>query len=450
MAMAIGLALVPGLGRAAEPQTLLVSVSSAGEQGIFDSSLAQVSRDGRIVTYLSAAPNLVPGDSDAFDVFVRDLAAGTTSRVSVSSSGGQADGNSDDPAISGDGRFVAFRSAATNLVPDDGNGTDDAFVHDRVTGITSKIPPTIQANGYTNDVDISADGRYVAFASAASNLVPGDTNGVVDAFVFDRVTLSITRASVSSSGGQALGSSQNVAISPNGRYVAFDSVSDELVPGDTNPWQDLFVHDMTTVSTIRVQRPGIQPDAQSLHPSFSGDSRILAFDSWATNLTTVDYLFSDVFLYDLVSGAIEIVSETLTGEHRGGRAPSVSTGGRYVAFQIGYSNPWDIVLHDRLTNTTTLVSASPSGDLANGESGGAVLSSDALTLAWHSHASNLVAGDANGVTDVFARRLGTCRVGVYEHGPLSGPIHDQLEPLVGPLGPPVHRLNCLVVVPIGL
>jgi len=236
--------------------TELASVDSGGNQDDNGSDYPAISADGRYVVFVSAATNLVPGDTNGkADVFVRDRQTGVTERVSVDSSGNEANGPSGfsySPAISADGRYVAFASAATNLVPGDTNDWIDIFVHDRQTGVTERVSVDSsgnQGNGcsckgmFDHTSAISADGRYVAFTSFASNLVPGDTNGGEDVFVHDRQTkvTELVRVSVDSSGNE--GGGWGPAISADGRYVAFASFASNLVPGDTNGTADVFVHD---------------------------------------------------------------------------------------------------------------------------------------------------------------------------------------------------------------
>src|SRR6266550_2391417 len=175
--------------------------------------------------------------------------SGATFRVSVSTGGVQGNGRSFAPAISADGRFVAFSSAASSLVAGDTNGVDDVFVRDRQAGTTTRVslaPGGAEANGGSYSPSISADGRYVAFLSDATNLVAGDTNSVRDVFVFDRQTGTTTRASVSSAGVQADVDSVTPVLSGNGRFVAFDSGADNLAFGDTNDTFDVFVKDRQT------------------------------------------------------------------------------------------------------------------------------------------------------------------------------------------------------------
>src|SRR4051812_9983776 len=181
--------------------------SLGGKEGKNASFSPAISADGRFVAFVSYATNLVPGDTnDVLDVFVHDRRTGRTERVSVSSRGEQGDSDSFRSEISGDGRFVAFASDATNLVASDTSGVRDIFVHDRRTGRTERVSVSSrgeQANGDSDDPTISVDGRFVAFFSSATNLVPGDTNGFNDVFLRDRVKRTTTRVSVSSRGKQA-------------------------------------------------------------------------------------------------------------------------------------------------------------------------------------------------------------------------------------------------------
>ncbi|HMC07628.1 MAG TPA: hypothetical protein VKG89_09585, partial [Solirubrobacterales bacterium] len=227
-----GLALcaisIAWLGFATTPQaraasTERVSVDDAGNQGNADSSDSAVSDDGRFVAYYSAASNLVPGDTNGVDdIFVRDRLTGTTERVSVDAAGNQGNGDSFGPALSADGRFVSFRSQASNLVPGDTNGASDDFVYDRQTGQIERISVDSagnEANGDSFETWMSDDGRYVAFLSFASNLVSGDTNGVSDIFVRDRQAGTTERVSVDSSGTEANGESFYPQISADGRFA---------------------------------------------------------------------------------------------------------------------------------------------------------------------------------------------------------------------------------------
>ena len=219
------------------------------------------------------------------DIFVHDRATRKTTRVSVGPNGAQANGFNHAPSLSRDGRFVAFSSSADNLVPDDSNGTSDIFVHDRKTKKTTRVsvgPNGRQASGAGSFTSvISADGRFVAFWTHAANLVPSDTNRQPDVFVHDRKTKKTTRVSVGPNGRQANSSSFDMVISADGRFVAFASGATNLVSGDTNGFEDVFVHDRATRKTTRVSigPDGTQADGHSGHPSISADGRFVAFHS---------------------------------------------------------------------------------------------------------------------------------------------------------------------------
>ncbi|WP_251036596.1 Ig-like domain-containing protein [Arthrobacter sp. ISL-28] len=413
---------VPAPASAAGPATTRASVASDGTQANGSSGSAEISADGRYVAFESSAPNLVPGDTNnSSDVFVHDRGTGAMERVSVASDGTQANRSfgSSWPAISADGRYVAFVSFADNLVPGDTNGWDDVFVHDRVTGSTERINVAsdgTQANGHSFYPAISGDGRYVAFHSFATSLMPDDTNNDNDdVFVRDRVTGITERVSAASDGTQANRESFGAAISADGRYVAFTSPSDNLVPGDTNDSDDVFVHDRVTGSTKRVSAAsdGTQANSSSSQPAISADGRYVAFVSFASNLVPGDTDFTyDVFVHDRVTGSAERISVASDGtqanSHSGG--PAISADGRYVAFQSDANNVVpgdtnftdDVFVHDRVTESTR-ISVASDGTQANGASGDAAISADGRYVAFTSDASNLVPGDTNATGDVFLR-----------------------------------------------
>jgi Tol biopolymer transport system component len=311
-------------------ETTRVSVSGTGAQGDDVSEPAALSADGRFVAFTSAASNLVPGDTNQCgpkgffrscpDAFVHDRQTGETVRVSVTGAGAQGDGLSIAAGLSADGRHVAFTSTAPNLVPGDTNrcgsipftqawgisgglparatGPDassgpgtcpDAFVHDRLTGATSRISVSSsgrQGDDFSYAGALSADGRHVVFTSQASNLVPGDTNATGDVFVHDRWARRTTRVSVSSTGRQGGRESRGTALSADGRYVAFLSWASNLVPGDVNDAEDAFVHDRRTGRTVQVSvsSRGVPGDDETFEPAMSADGRTVAFASFATNL----------------------------------------------------------------------------------------------------------------------------------------------------------------------
>ena len=351
-----------------------VNVASDGTQGNDHSFSPAISADGRFVAFRSCASNLVLGDTNGVcfpegfagqDIFVHDRVTGTTERVSVASDGTEANDFSSSPAISADGRFVAFPSRASNLFSGDSNGEWDIFVHDRDTGITEHVSVASDGtpgNDWSFSPAISADGRFVAFSSQADNLVPGDSNGQFDTFVHDRVTGTTERVSVASDGMQGNADSGSSTISADGRFVAFLSTAGNLVLGDTNGRDDIFVHDRDTGITERVSvaSDGTQENANSrFSPAISADGRFVAFDSFATNLVPGDTNGrEDIFVHDRVTGTTERVnvhSDGTQANQNGSQEPDISADGRFVAFYSAAKNlvdgdtndAPDIFVHDR-------------------------------------------------------------------------------------------------------
>ena len=309
LAALIFLAMLAAPALAAVGDTSLASVSTGGGVGNDASYSGVITPDGRYVAFNSSASNLVASDGNGYrDIFRRDLTNGTNILVSVDSSGNQGNQYSMNPAISSNGRYVAFISAATNLSGiTDSNVFTDIFVRD-ITGSTTRAVSldttrTGFANGNSFKPTISDDGNLVAYESLASNLVSDDTNGNVDIFVDNGS--SNQRVSISTAGDQGNGISASASISGNGRYVAFSSSSTNLVPNDTNARGDIFVRDMTlgTTTRVSVSSSGIQGDGGSSNPVISADGRYVAFVSSATNLVSGDTNGqTDVFVHDTQTG----------------------------------------------------------------------------------------------------------------------------------------------------
>ncbi len=364
--------------------TVRISVSSGGAQGTQESLAPAISADGRYVAFVSFAANLVSGDTNGHsDVFVRDRRTGTTERVNVSDSGAQANADSFTPSMSADGRYVAFSSFASNLVSGDTNGNLDVFVRDRQLGTTERVSVStggIQGNGNSATLGqaLSADGRYVAFYSDASNLVAGDTNAHTDVFVRDRQAGATDCASLAISGSVGNLDSLGSTISADGRYVVFESRAWNLVTGDTNGFMDVFVRDRQSGTTDRVSvdSAGGQADHDSGDSGMpiSSDGRYVAFASGATNLVAGD------------------------------------TNGTS-----------DVFVRDRQAGTTERVSVATGGAEGAGASGLPItsMSADGRFVAFTSTAANLVASDTNGSMDAFVhdRQSGTTeRVSVSSSG----------------------------------
>ena len=330
------------------PNTTRVSVASNGTQGNHDSGIPAISTDGRFVTFSSAADNLVAGDTNGVpDIFVRDRQTGQTVRVSVASDGTQANNTSYGySSISADGRFVVFPSYANNLVIGDTNGASDIFLHDRQTGQTSRVSIAndgTQGNNASAVASISANGRLVVFISTADNLVPGDTNMWSDIFVHDRQTGQTTRISVASDGSEGNSASYSPSISADGRFVTFTSAANNLVSGDTNMFEDIFVHDRQTGQTTRVSvaSDGTPGDYKSQNSSISANGRFVAFFSEASNLVSDDTnRCGDAFVYDRQTGQttrVSIASDGTQGVSVSGDT-SISADGRFVTFGSAASN----------------------------------------------------------------------------------------------------------------
>ena len=402
-------------------------MASGGTQGNQDSAAPAISADGRFVAFASPASNLVAGDTnDRVDVLVQDRDTKATTRVSVASGGTQGNHDSGAPAISADGRLVAFASQASNLVAGDTNARADVFVHDRDTGATTRVSVAsdgTQGNAGSNNAvgsgtpALSADGRFVAFSSGATNLVAGDTNTWADVFVHDRSTRATTRVSVASDGTQGDGNVGAPALSADGRFVAFESHATNLVAGETNTRADVFVHDRSTGATTRVSVAGnTNYTSYSAAPAISADGRFVAFASPASNLVAGDTNDRvDVFVHDRDTKATTRVNvaRNSTQGNADSFAPAISADGRFVAFASdasnlvgGDTNTWtDVFLHDRSTRTlsTTRVSLASDGTQANQPSDAPAISANGRVVAFDSRASNLVAGDTNAARDVFIR-----------------------------------------------
>jgi Tol biopolymer transport system component len=324
--------------------------------------------------------------------------------------GTQANGDSVGGSISADGRYIAFTSYATNLVSNDTNGQADVFLHDRQTGQTSRVSVAsdgTESDGSSGASTISADGRYIAFVSDASNLISdGSVYGIFDAFVHDRQTGQTSLVSVASDGTRGNNPSYRAAISADGRYIAFDSHASNLVNDDTNNWEDVFVHDQLTGQTSRVS---ITPDGtefttSSYFPSISADGRYVEFTT------------HHVWVHDRQTGQTSQVSVAWNdvGSFSQLLNSSISTNGRFVTIRANDDNPllgdtndyYDIFIFDRQTGQTSLISMAWDGRQSNGDSHGSSLSGDGRYVAFSSRASNLVLGDTNGYQDVFVRDLG--------------------------------------------
>jgi len=452
-------------------QAVLISRSPTAPYGGNGSSGAIISADGKWIMVSSQATNLLPGQTGAAgQIYFYDVTAAALSLATHAPGSPLEGGNARSTAatLSADGRYVSFASQATNLVAGfvDGNGgtNDDMFLYDRVTKLTTLVSrktgtQSESGNGASGGQSVSADGRYVNFASLATDLLPAfdDGNGTnapayigYDRFRFDRITGLVELVSAKPGGSTASGNQQTVyaSMSADGGTIAFTTQSSDIASGiiDVNGVEDVFVRDMTTGDTIVAsQREGMAsatPGGASLWAQQSADGRFITFTSTAANLVAgqVDAPNSqDVFLHDrqtkttvLVSRAYDSAVTAATGEPNGYNSgiPVISADGRYVAFASNAQNlvpgfvdgngpplvgqglysGTDVFLYDRLTGINTLVSHQAGAANVAGNSWSGTfspypnyllsISDDGRYVSYYSYATDLVAGfvDLNGAT----------------------------------------------------
>lgn len=389
--------------------TTRVSVASDGTQGNAMSLHCAISGDGRYVAFESRASNLVPGDTNnCYDIYIHDRQTSQTTRVSMAPDGTQGNSTSAGPAISANGHYVTFSSMASNLVPGDTNGTVDVFVYQRLTSQTTRVSVSsdgVQGNERSSPYSISADGRYVGFCSWADNLVPGDTNGCRDAFVHDRLTGQTTRVSVATDGTEGNAESAGSFLSADGRYVVFQSKAYNLVPGDTNNGcDDIFVHDrLTSTTTLVSATPSGTPSigGDSLFNGMSADGRYVVFCSFSIDLLPATGWTSGMrpLLRDLVTHTTTLLTDEWI------TWPAITPNGRYVFFMSSDPNlvPGDTV---GTADWFRLDISSGAISMANGMLGCTEgFSTDGSCVVFWSDISNLVPGDTNGTYDVFVREF---------------------------------------------
>jgi Tol biopolymer transport system component len=426
---------IPSAAAGTATNNFRVSIAGDGTQGNERSDSAGITPDGRSVAFASNASNLVPGDTNqTTDVFVHDRTTRTTTRMTLSSWGAQINRPAHLPAISADSRFVAFTTSANNLVAGDLGFDSDVFVHDRLTGATTAA--SVNSSGelswctepcvLTNtSPSLSADGRYVAFESNADNF-DGSTNDGI--FVHDQMTGATTRVSVNSAGAPAVRLSKGPALSADGRFVAFQSDAANLVLGDTNGVADIFVRDRVagTTERVNVSSSGAQTDQAEIddRPAITPDGRFVAFSSSATNLVDGDTNgLRDVFVRDRATGRTERVSLSNRGQEArrysgsgGSFAASMSADARFVSF-TSYANDlvdndsWplccDVFVRDRANRTTVRVTIPTGGGTparGSGTSGAWSMNGDGHLVALSSDVP-LGPGDTNGVSDVYVHDL---------------------------------------------
>ncbi|PKQ38049.1 MAG: hypothetical protein CVT59_02115, partial [Actinobacteria bacterium HGW-Actinobacteria-1] len=423
-------------------ETVRVSTDADGEQGMDDyesnrgSRSAAISADGQFVAFYTGNVLVEEDTNDYRDWYLKDLATGDVTLVSVADDESPANDDYSEgdgrASVSGDGRYVAFDSYASNLIGEeaDNNGSEDIFVRDVVDGTTVRV--SIASDGTEADYgswdpSISDDGRYVSFTSDATNLVEGDDNGYNDVFVHDLQTGTTTRVSVDAEGGQANESCGTSEISGDGSTIAFLSAA-SLVEDDSNGYTDVYVKTLADGSIARasVASDGTEANDSSSDydfPALSEDGQLVVFISSASNLVDDDANDErDVFMHDFGTGETVLVSLNSAGEQTYDypEDPSMSADGRFVTFEDeagemkpvsvsdlslvngDVNNEDDIVLKDMQTGTVSMVTVSSEGNPADDASYGPVISGDGMVIAYTSDATNLVADDTNDCSDVFA------------------------------------------------
>lgn len=412
------------------------------EEGDAVSHSPSVSASGRWVAFASQATNLVAQDTGgAAQVYVRDRASGETGLVSVDSGGRPAEAGAGAPAISGDGRQVAFVSAASNLADGDDNDTADVFVHDRVSGVTERVSVSTAgaaADGASGSPAVSADGQRVAFVSVASNLVSDDTNEAADVFVHDRASGATDRVSVSPSGGQADGPSGSPAMSGDGRLVVFASEASNLVADDTNEASDVFVRDRAEAATERVSvtSGGAQAGGPSRAPSISPNGDYVAYETAADDLASAatNPDTTHVMRRDRAEGRTLVATHDADGPSH---SAAVADDGR-VAFTSAATNltpDWDHNGHDHVyewndgRSSVQLSVDDGRQAQANARSHTPSISANGFVVAFTSSATNLVAPTTSGVSNVFVHRwVGRLCLAALVSGPGSRPDPDEDPP----------------------
>ncbi|MCD9195867.1 TolB family protein [Streptomyces albireticuli] len=426
------------------PQFRRVSLTADGAQANGSSKDLVLSGDGRTAVFTSDAADLVSsaaGDGVS-QAYARPLRSGKPERVSQSSDGAPGDAPSQNPAVSGDGRYVVFDSASSNLDPRDANSDEDVFVHDRVTGRTSLLTPppaAAGASGNSGHAAISADGRYVAFQSSREDLVPGDTNGRVDVFVQDRWAHTIKKVSGRQDGSQSVDASSGPTMSADGNLIGFRTgarnVSDRPDPepesaGPTTYRSHMFAY--FNMRTGKLAQAGYTPDgtmAVVLYDdyAFSPDGRYAVYaaagliptsppEASRASCTLFKRYKTDIYVRDLKTNTVRLITTPVDGTATANSDsvhPRISGDNRTVVFSSKASNlvpgdtngQSDVFAHDLRTGSTRRISVRPDGGQLTEASYTPVIGWN-RTVGFTSDSADLVAGDTNASSDVFAGRLG--------------------------------------------
>ena len=420
-----------------------VTLASDGSQSTNWIDTPVVSETGRYVAFVGGDNTIVEGDDNGqMDVFVKDRQTGAIMIASSAADGTiGAGGDSGSIDISGNGSYVVFNSGATNLVPNDTNGLIDVFMKDISTGAVTLVSTSLdetQGSSLSTKPSVSYDGSLVAFQTSASQMLPSAYNGYIQVYVKNVETGEVTAVSTTSGGDPGNGDSKEPAISSTGRYVAFTSGASNLVSGDDNGQDDIFVKDLDTENIVRVSvaTDGTQSDLYSMEPSMSS-SRFVVFTSMATNLVAGDTNGTkDVFLHDLDLGTTIRLSVKENGDEVSEYSQSavINDDGRYVVFFSGGglvdgdNAGFDVYVYDIEDGSLMLASRNSAGEKGYGNSTYADISGDGTVVVFKSETSNLVSDDTNGTSDVFATYQAAAPAAPTLSGPTDSATLDDVRP----------------------
>ena len=406
-----------------------ISVSTDGLEADFASSLPSISANADIIAFASDATNLVEDEIDWYpQVYFHDMNTGKTLIVSKNPVGNKLDGLSTNPSISADGRYIAYVSFATNIIDNDTNGYSDIFVYDTLTDTTSRISVGQSGEqavgGDSTDPAISANGRFIAYTSEATNLYVHDDNSASDIFVYDAIDNTTTAVSVywEDDHFQTIPfSSYSPSISSDGRYVAYWYF--------TGSYQlsTVEIRDLEIETTKRIDimwhGDGYTYDVPIREPFISGDGKLVAFLGHRIDEYLDKIGFIEVILYDLNSDEHKLISSTYDGSFSDGDSinPTISLDNRFVVFQSGASNlvhqdennSSDIFMYDLKFNKISIISRNTLGVQGNSFSEHPVVSQDGSYVVFDSYASNLVDDDANNTSDIFRIENVITNVSIY-------------------------------------
>jgi hypothetical protein len=326
--------------------TKMISAASNGEEGNGDSYFPAISGDGKSVAFESYSSNLVENDKNGFrDIFIWNATTNKIETVSIGEDGAEANAESYEPSVSGDGNLIAFTSTASNISrTGKGISNNNVFLRDMQnnTTIMISIDPIAQKGGGGSEPSISYEGNRIAFYSNAATLVANDNNGIWDIFLWEKNNALLKRISLTADGKERNQGNESAnrivapAISGNGRYIAFATTADNMVPGESNIFQDVFVYDITTGSTVIASnsvdgKPGNEdsPIGQGEKIAISYEGNWVAFSTKTTNLGVPS---SNIIMHNMTTGVYRAVSSVVGS---GVGRPSISASGSYVVFGIG-------------------------------------------------------------------------------------------------------------------